>query len=1372
MRKSSLCKLFALILVSVIVVSCNLTAASIFTSNNHGDTGSYASNESAVTNHAGQILSSQTDYNWTASALCSYADGAGNLEVIVGVDNSTSSYDTVAALAGQNGGRITQTLNMGDENALVVELSTLGASEFVNQIHSTGVSSYVEPNGEYQADSTANDPYYSLQWGLRRVGADAAWDTTLGSSDLLVAVIDTGIDYTHPDLQANYVPLGYDWVNNDNDPIDDHGHGTHCAGIIAATINNSIGVAGTAQVKIMAEKGLSINGSGSYVALANCIVHATNAGADILSNSWGGSSESSLIASAIAYATAHGALVLVAAGNENTNQNSYPAQYDDVIAVAATNTSDTKASFSNYGSWVDVAAPGVMIYSTMPTYNVTMNNEPRFTQTYSYANGTSMACPMAAGVAALIWSKYPTMTAEFVREQLESTCDDIGAQGFDEYFGYGVVNAQRGVEQLPTLHDLAVETWSKPSYVMLGKAEIFYLTTINRGFLDEVNVQVSLIVNGVVVNSTTIASLGAYKTNTTVLTWTPSAIGNYNVTYSVTPILGETNFSNNNLSTTYTVVAAPNPTNWTQIATNPETGVGYNMKAASSQLQGDVVFFQVSYFSQWSKITDDIDVGIMIDADQNVSTGMPLDYYQNQNDYIGTDYMILVGWEGTEMWMWNQTNRRFDTSNPIPILYLDAPDNSNSFVVGVSANDLHTSGQFDCSFSDIAVISDEDAIWDWMPDSGYVSFSPQASSHELLVTLDTLRICEPNSGYTLTANVHNYGAANESSVNLKLLINGETANSTSFELFASGQVKSVTYTWTPKEGYYNITAYVTTVSNESNVVNNCRSRIVPVNQKIAVISDSTELWTTLNLLDEMNINYEYYSNSVQIYTAQPNVLKQYPVVIFYNNARNITTAEASALNGYLAGGGMLLVTGLDSAVYSDSKLAQVARVISNGDDYTANNLTVVDSSHPIMNGPYGQFAAGYNVTDLNIDNDAIKADTARNATVVAQLTDGNAKIVATDSLPGKVVFWNGIGTSDWLNNQDCKAMFKNTILWFLDVSAPSTTADYDGLWHTADFTVTLSAYDYFGTNQTYYRINGGAIKTLAADGQPRITQESANNTLEYWSTDLYGHTETHHFLQQIKLDKTTPAASFNINNGAKYANTQNVNIASNATDAFAISMRLSNDNNTWTTWETYEALKAWSLTNGDGSKTVYAQFRDEAGLTTSYNASIILDTTAPTADAGSSTTANLGEAVAFDGGASFDANGIVSYRWVFGDGTQGTGVQVSNVYGSVGTFTVRLTVEDAAGNTASATVKAVVNFKPTATPTPTPTVTPTPTAEPTVTPTPTSTSTATPTASSTESPMTGVDNSLWVTSAVAVVAFCLGAAFVFVLMRLRARPKA
>jgi hypothetical protein len=363
---------------------------------------------------------------------------------------------------------------------------------------------------------------------------------------------------------------------------------------------------------------------------------------------------------------------------------------------------------------------------------------------------------------------------------------------------------------------------------------------------------------------------------------------------------------------------------------------------------------------------------------------------------------------------------------------------------------------------------------------------------------------------------------------------------------------------------------------------------------------------------------------------------------------------------------------------------------------TQNDLTVVNASHPIMNGPYGHFAAGYNVTGLNTDNDAIMADRARNATTVAKLTDGYAKIVATDSLPGKVVYWNGKGPDNWLSNADCEAMFKNLLVWFLDVSAPTTTADYDGAWHSVDFTVNLSAYDYFGVNQTYYKVNGGATKTVAADGQPKITQEGANNTVEYWSTDLYGQVEGHKLLQGIKLDKTAPTASLTINNNAKYTNTQDVTFMLNATDATLLSMRFSNDNVTWSTWENYAAVKTWTLIGSDGTKTVYAQFKDAAGLTASAYASIILDTTAPTVNAGSDKTVKLLDTVAFDGSAS-DSNGIASYRWLFGDGTSGSGASASNVYGSVGTFTATLTATDAAGNSASATVKVVVNFTPAST---------------------------------------------------------------------------
>ena len=299
----------------------------------------------------------------------------------------------------------------------------------------------------------------------------------------MVAVIDTGIDYNHTDLAANYVSGGYDFVNNDNDPKDDFGHGTHCAGIIAAALNNAKGIAGVAQVKIMAEKGLAYTGSGSTDDLAKCIVHATNAGADILSNSWGGGGYDSVLADAIAYARSKGVLVLASAGNDHTNEPSYPAAYDGVVAVASTNSTDQLSSFSNYGSWVDVSAPGSYIYSTMPTYFVAMNNATYgYSQNYAYLSGTSMACPHAAGVAALIWSQYPTMTAELVEFQLESTCDDLGEAGFDNTYANGRINAQKAVTQLMSA-DILVTQWNnRNSYLKVDIPTEFNATVFNRGY--------------------------------------------------------------------------------------------------------------------------------------------------------------------------------------------------------------------------------------------------------------------------------------------------------------------------------------------------------------------------------------------------------------------------------------------------------------------------------------------------------------------------------------------------------------------------------------------------------------------------------------------------------------------------------------------------------------------------------------------------------------------------------------------------------------------------------------------------------------------------------------------------------------------------
>jgi len=353
---------------------------------------------------------------WSSLA---YVDG-NKTRLIVGVNGESSiSLLELEKIATKHQAKIVSTVSIGGEvKAVVVELLFASVTAFVQEVRVAGLASYIEPNMKFQAQFVPNDPYWSLQWGPQKIEADWAWNTTVGNPSVLVAVVDTGIYYTHPDIAANYVPLGYDWVNNDTDPMDDHGHGTHCAGIIAATLNNSVGIAGLAQVRVMAEKGLSAGGSGYEDWLANAIIHAVDQGADIISMSWGGYFHSELIYEAITYACDAGVLLIAAAGNDATSIKSYPAAYEEVVAVAATDRYDNTAVWSNFGDWIELAAPGVDIYSTVPWG-------------YEAWSGTSMACPHVAGVAALLWSLYPNKTRDWVRLWLRYTSDDLGDLGFE-----------------------------------------------------------------------------------------------------------------------------------------------------------------------------------------------------------------------------------------------------------------------------------------------------------------------------------------------------------------------------------------------------------------------------------------------------------------------------------------------------------------------------------------------------------------------------------------------------------------------------------------------------------------------------------------------------------------------------------------------------------------------------------------------------------------------------------------------------------------------------------------------------------------------------------------------------------------------------
>ncbi len=288
---------------------------------------------------------------------------------------------------------------------------------------------YVVPDLAVKVAATPNDPSYSSQWAPPAIGAPAAWNRTTGSASVTVAVLDTGVDLTHPDLAANLVS-GWDFVNNDSDPSDDYGHGTHVAGIIGAVGNNGVGIAGINwHVSIMPLKICDAHGSCFLDAEVSALQYAVDHGATIANASFGG-----LYApyppeeNAIAAAGQAGLLYVAAAGNSTNNNDFapfYPASYplDNVISVAATTSSGGLASFSDYGfNSVHIGAPGESIFSTM------LKSGPLSNPTgYGLESGTSMAAPEVTGAAALLWAEHPDWTMQQVRTRLLTTATPLAS---------------------------------------------------------------------------------------------------------------------------------------------------------------------------------------------------------------------------------------------------------------------------------------------------------------------------------------------------------------------------------------------------------------------------------------------------------------------------------------------------------------------------------------------------------------------------------------------------------------------------------------------------------------------------------------------------------------------------------------------------------------------------------------------------------------------------------------------------------------------------------------------------------------------------------------------------------------------------------
>lgn len=274
------------------------------------------------------------------------------------------------------------------------------------------------------------DPRSGEQWALTRLEAAAVWDRG-GGTGIVVAVLDTGVDASHPDLAGQVLP-GFDaYTPETAGRVDPNGHGTHVAGIVASLRGNDQGGAGLAPgVKILPVRVLDESGSGDHSDIARGVIWAADHGADVMNLSLGGPEDTQVLRQAVAYARSKGVVVVVAAGNSAFQGNPviYPAAYADVVSVAASSPGDSRAIFSSYGPYVDVTAPGLSILSTYP------GNQ------YAFLSGTSMAAPYVAAAAALTLESHPSMSAASVSSRLVSSAQDLGVPGRDDEFGAGMVD--------------------------------------------------------------------------------------------------------------------------------------------------------------------------------------------------------------------------------------------------------------------------------------------------------------------------------------------------------------------------------------------------------------------------------------------------------------------------------------------------------------------------------------------------------------------------------------------------------------------------------------------------------------------------------------------------------------------------------------------------------------------------------------------------------------------------------------------------------------------------------------------------------------------------------------------------------------------
>lgn len=372
---------------------------------------------------------------------------------------------------------------------------------------------YAEPNYIGKTFATIpNDMHFDKQWAIKKIELDKAWDLEKGKPEVIVAVLDTGIDLNHPDLKENVI-AGYDFVNNDSEPMDDNGHGTLVAGVIVARGDNNEGIAGVSWYsKIMPIKITNKEGIGDYFTLAQGIIYAVDNGARIINLSIGGYAYSELLKEAVDYGLNGGCVLVAGVGDKNTNTPVYPADYEGVIGVAATDPEDKIFSQSNYGEFIDLYAPGVEIYSTA------LNGE------YAYRSGSSLASAYVSGLVGLVLSADSSLTYEEVKKILYAA-DYVRRDDYKTTYGYGRINAYRSIltaNKIENVDISVVDLKVVPEKPTTGQPAEVIVTLQNQGNVATTETKTRLYVDEIPLDTViTVPPLAPNEITVKTFTWIP-----------------------------------------------------------------------------------------------------------------------------------------------------------------------------------------------------------------------------------------------------------------------------------------------------------------------------------------------------------------------------------------------------------------------------------------------------------------------------------------------------------------------------------------------------------------------------------------------------------------------------------------------------------------------------------------------------------------------------------------------------------------------------------------------------------------------------------------------------------------------------------